>query len=301
MKRRINTIRTLAITLAIVFAGALGGHVGQPAATGPFLGAKYAEAKGVDALDTVYQGVVVVAKAGGDFTSITAALNSITNNSADNLYLVWVAPGVYTETVTMKDFVDIEGSGEKTTRITFPGSGAFNTATVRGANNAELRFLTVENTGGNTYATAIYNSGASPSLLYVTVTASGASSTNRGMYNFFGSSPTISNATISASGGSSTYGLLKSSSSPTITNVTVSASGGTVGNYGVRNDISSPTMSNVTVSASGGSTNYGVYNSNGSPTMTDLFVSASGGNSYGVRNDSSSHHQGERDKWEWWH
>src|SRR5882672_11271321 len=46
-----------------------------------------------------YQNVIVVARSGGDFTSVQEALNSITDNSPTNRYLVWVAPGIYTETV----------------------------------------------------------------------------------------------------------------------------------------------------------------------------------------------------------
>ena len=54
-----------------------------------------------------YGNVVVVAKSGGDYTSIQAALTDITGVSDTNRYLVWVAPGIYTETVTMKQYVDL--------------------------------------------------------------------------------------------------------------------------------------------------------------------------------------------------
>src|SRR5438132_3996437 len=93
--------------------------------------------------------VVTVAKSGVAFTSIQAALNTITDNSAANRYVIRVAPGAYTETVTMKPYVDIEGSGELTTKISFTGSASTSAGTVTGADNAELRSLTVENTGGN--------------------------------------------------------------------------------------------------------------------------------------------------------
>src|SRR5947208_9693622 len=49
-----------------------------------------------------YANVIVVARSGGDFTSVAKALGSISDNSPTNRYLVWVAPGIYTETVTMK-------------------------------------------------------------------------------------------------------------------------------------------------------------------------------------------------------
>ena len=72
---------------------------------------------------TSYQQVVVVAKSGGDFTTIQAALDSITDASATKRYLVWVAPGVYNERVTMKQYVDIEGANTTLTRITYGGFG----------------------------------------------------------------------------------------------------------------------------------------------------------------------------------
>jgi len=246
-------------------------------------------ADGVDNVAAAYQNVKSVAKSGGDFTTITAALNSITDASTSNRYLVRVAPGVYNERVTMKPFVDIEGAGELTTTITFAGSAAF-TGTLLGANDAELRFLTVENTGGTSYAIAIYdNSGAAPRLTHVTASASGGTY-NYGVANST-SSPRMTDVSASASGGSVSYGVFNiSTSSPRMTDVSASASGGT-DNRGVYNNSSSPTMTNVTASASGGTYSYGVFNfSSSSPTMTGVSASASGGttSNYGVYNDSSS-------------
>lgn len=135
-----------------------------------------------------YANVVIVAQSGGDFTTIGAALGGIANASDRNRYLVKVMPGVYSERVTMNPYVDIEGAGELTTRITYTGCVSSATGTVVGASNAELRFVTVENTGGNAYATAIYYGSASRRLTHVTTRASGGMD-SYGTYNL--SSPTI--------------------------------------------------------------------------------------------------------------
>lgn len=259
-----------------------------------------------------YANVVVVAKSGGDFTSIQGALDSITA-SASNPYLVWVAPGVYTETVTMKEWVDIEGSGEGVTKITYSGNTSYETGTVVGANNTELRFMTVENTGGELNAVAIYNSSVSPRLIHVTANASGgdfnigvsnngssplmsnmtASASgdghNEGVFNNAGSSSLMSNVTASASGGNLNYGVYNQGSSPTMSIVIASASGGSR-NYGVyTRDSSAPTISNVTASATGDGENYGVFNEESSPTMLNVTASTSGaGENYGVYNFRAS-------------
>ena len=240
-------------------------------------------------LYTAYKNVLVVTTSGGHYNSITAALNSITDNSPTNHYLIFVAPGTYTETVTMKQYVDIEGAGELTTKITQVGSPSPSTGTVVGANNAELRFLTVENTGGNFDAIAIYSISVSPRLTNVTASASGGTISTIGVYNFNPSSPTMTKVIATASGGIETYGVYNGSSSPTMTNVTATASGGT-SNYGVHNNSSSPTMTNVTATASGGTDNYGVYNGySSSSMMTNVTATASGGtNNYGVSNYASS-------------
>ena len=215
---------------------------------------------------TSYQNMVIVAKSGGDFTSIQAALDSITDASDDNRYLVYVAPGIYSEQVMMKQFVDIEGAGELTTKITFTGSDDKYTGTVVGADNAELRFLAVENTGGKTYAKAIYNHEASPRLTHVTASASGGNICI-GVYNYF-SSPTMKDVTVSAKNGTSNYGVHNDyDSSPKMTNMAIRASGGTK-SYGVYNSASSVTMTNVTVSSSGGTENFGIFNNATSGSYT---------------------------------
>ena len=121
-------------------------HAGNDG-SGSGLDADLLDGEHADAFQRHHQNMVVVAKSGGDYTSIQAALDAITDASEINGYLVWVAPGVYIEQVTMKPYVDIEGAGELTTVVSYGGSYAPFTGTLVGADNAELRFLTVKNTG----------------------------------------------------------------------------------------------------------------------------------------------------------
>lgn len=122
--------------------------------------------------------VITVAKQGGDFSTIGAALASITTASASNPYLVRVGPGEFNEQVTMKAFVDIEGSGTGMTLIKTTAQDDPSKGTVIGASNAQLRNLTVKCLGpGAGYATGFaVPAGASASLrnVQVIVQAAGA-------------------------------------------------------------------------------------------------------------------------------
>jgi hypothetical protein len=127
---------------------------------------------GLDSTDfaaTAYKRTVVVSPVGTaaqNGTALKNALAGITNASATNPYLLKIEPGVYdlgsSDTpLTMKEWVDVEGSGEGVTTLTATGSATDHaTGTVVGAGDSELRFLTAKNTGGATYAVAIYYGGA---------------------------------------------------------------------------------------------------------------------------------------------
>ncbi len=254
--------------------------------------------------------IVIVAKSGGDFNNISAALDSISDASETLHYLVKVMPGVYNERVTMKPFVDIEGSGELSTKITYTGSTDLFTGTVIGADHAELRFLSVENTGGGDIesAVAIFNGSASPTLTHITASASGLYD-NRAVFNNY-STPVITEATINASGGNKSSGIYNLSSPAKVTRTSISVSDGMTNigiengsgshatlmyvavevdggntNIGVSNDSSVPTMRNVTVDTKGGQYNYAVSNARSSVLITDSLLKASDGvNNYGLYN-----------------
>jgi len=132
--------------------------------------------------DPGYANVIVVAKSGGDFDSIQGALDSIADATSENRYLVWVAPGIYSEKVEMNSWVDIEGAGQKLTTIKSEGSPTPASATVIAAAHSELRFLTVSNTGGDALSIAILSEVDDFSINRVMILASGASVLDRGIY-----------------------------------------------------------------------------------------------------------------------
>ncbi len=212
--------------------------------------------------------VVTVSAKGGDFTDPVMAINSITNATADNPYLVFIGPGVYTiiQTFAMKPFVNIAGAGQDATTLTgaISSNDPETSAIVTGANNATISNLTIENKGLAGYSIALYNNNSSPVIHEVTVTAS------RGTY---------------------IYGVLNTnSSSPNMTDVVATATSRGIESYGVYNSFSSPKMMNVAATGSGEFASYGVYNSSSSPSMTYVTATAFGNGYYnvGVYNSSSS-------------
>lgn len=67
-----------------------------------------------------YANVIIVATSGGDFTDPVQAMESITNASATNPYLIKIMPGIYdlgVTTILAKGYVDIEGSGKNVTKL----------------------------------------------------------------------------------------------------------------------------------------------------------------------------------------
>jgi hypothetical protein len=108
-----------------------------------------------------------VAPAGAQYTSIQAAINAAAAvATATQHYLVKIAPGTYNEQITLKDYVDVEGSGRRTTRIQwnagkptvtvgayaeFRQVGIFNTtAGAFPANGAVVVLQTAQSAAGNT-------------------------------------------------------------------------------------------------------------------------------------------------------
>ena len=119
-------------------------------------------ADGVDNEGGDYDHVITVSPSGGDFTSVAAALSSISGSSSTNRYLVWVGPGVYTETAlsSVPAYVHLRGAGPNATVVTSsrtagsPGNAA---ATVDLLEDSGISDMTVRNTGTGTFGIALYS------------------------------------------------------------------------------------------------------------------------------------------------
>jgi len=57
--------------------------------------------------------VKVVSSSGGNYTPIQSAIDAITDATTTKRYLVLICPGVYAETITCKDYVDLLGWGSE--------------------------------------------------------------------------------------------------------------------------------------------------------------------------------------------
>ena len=208
-----------------------------------------------------------------------------------------IEPGIYDIGISsfeMKSFVDIEGSGELVTTIR--GNIDSDTAgVVVGADNAELRFLTVEHTGTSTYSIAIYNNAVSPRITGVTAMADQGTGIASGITNTNAASPTISTVRVSAtsSGTGQTRAISNSGgSSPIMIDVTVQAS--SLGQSAAIHNTdtnTTPLMKNVVATATSGTWVMGCWNSSSAaPIMIDSTFTASGGSSFnhGIYKDLSA-------------
>jgi hypothetical protein len=215
--------------------------------------------------------------------ALLAALASITTASASNPWLLKIEPGIYdvgAASLVMKPFVDVEGSGETVTRITGAGSASSSVGTVQGADNAELRFLSVESVGG-AFATALLLDGVSTSLGRVTALATGGATESRGIGISNAASPLLRDVTASASSvaGNSRGISVRSLSTPRLAGVTAASLAGNAESVGIYYDGGSALeLHEVRASATGApaGANRAVYGNNASLEAVDLVASAYG-------------------------
>jgi hypothetical protein len=186
-----------------------------------------------------YKRTVIVSPVGTNAQNGQAlldALASITDASASKPYLLYIEPETYdlgNRALQMKPYVDIEGSGELNTTIVSSVSqdaNGLDHGTVQGADNSEMRFLTVQNTSTPTGANiriAVLNNDASPRLTHMSAEATGGGngSINIGVSIEGDSATTMSDVTATASGPGRNAGVQTIAGSTTIKHSKLSATG----------------------------------------------------------------------------
>jgi len=184
----------------------------------------------------------------GDYELLSAALASITDASATKPYVIKMAPGVYTEeeNVPMKNYVDVEGSGQGITTIKCECSGSDGDDSVRGSTisigevNTAIRQITIEN-AGSPFGNAIHsnqnsNLTWSVSIADVTTKATGATTRATGI-DAKNSTLKLRNVTASAQGATFNYGIKSNNSFVTIETAKATASGGPGSGLGINTGI----------------------------------------------------------------
>jgi hypothetical protein len=91
---------------------------------------------------------VQVQPGGQTFSTISAALASITDASQKKQYVCYIGPGIYPETVACKSWVFLQGDSSDSTFVTAPAVTDFNAkGTVLAASNSAIQNLAVTSTG----------------------------------------------------------------------------------------------------------------------------------------------------------
>jgi hypothetical protein len=99
---------------------------------------------------------IVVAKSGGDFTSIGAALASITTSfPCPAVFVIDVLPGTYNEDVQMKSCVHLRGAGADAVHVV--GTGIQNTLEIINQGVVEISGIEISN--GANFASGLYVEG----------------------------------------------------------------------------------------------------------------------------------------------
>jgi pectin methylesterase-like acyl-CoA thioesterase len=102
---------------------------------------------------------------GATFPTIGAALASITDASQQKQYLLTLSPGTFDETVTLKPWCYLYGSGQDQTVVTAPPTpDQYGRGTIITASNSSVSNMTVSCMGGSwgQWSTALNIGGSSP-------------------------------------------------------------------------------------------------------------------------------------------
>ncbi|MEM7358257.1 MAG: hypothetical protein AAF431_04135 [Pseudomonadota bacterium] len=211
--------------------------------------------------------IVTVAPENADFDNLLTALGSITDASASNPYVIYLAPGVYNVGIfglNMKSYVDIIGSGPRQSYILGDRTGPENVnldALVKGADNSTLSNLTVQNKPSAQFDNGTYQTGLANT-------------------NTTGSSNLIDVA-IELEDGANQYGIRLADPDATtiLRNVKITLTGSMGLPIGIYNGSGESRISHadVSVTSAGTAGGFGVFNLTGTTKISDSNIATIGG------------------------
>jgi len=250
--------------------------------------------------------VVTVAKSGGDFTSVQDAIDSITDADMTKPYLVWIAPGVYTEQVEMAPYIHLQGAGRGVTILS--DTIAPPDATLELASSTTVRDLTVVNESitdgvailGGTAVTYVQVHGvaamgrAQTRSMAVLLTdmdteveffdvwfeSYGASEENKGLQVESGAEAMVRDSVIEAVGGNYAYGLVAQGVDTQVDCISVEivAEEANSACYGLRVEMDAEVyLQGGLVEGATAQEVYGIYNEYGNLETRDVEVDAEEG------------------------
>jgi hypothetical protein len=217
--------------------------------------------------------------------ALLSALDNITNSTAAHPMMVKIEPGIYDldgRSLLMKPYVDIEGSGEGSTTIASAVDSGY--GVVVGADNAELRFLSLRNSSTAALAVGFSLDSTSPRVSHVTAFAGGAA-VNYAIRAASGS-PVFDHVTAIASGGSQTVALNVLGGLVTARDSTFRAADGDGANEAVLGSYSGETVIVRSTMSASGPLAIGFRSFNGAHLFTDVSITAtsSDGTSWAIYN-----------------
>ncbi len=198
---------------------------------------------------------------------IVAALAAILDNGPARPYLIKIEPGVYDfgpQSLFMKPWVDIEGSGHDITTFLAQGKPDFAIGTVVTASNAELRQLTVKTLGaGHEAAVGIVVQTPNSRITDVAIESTGANLGCDGVLVRFVET-TLTRVSIFASGSTTTTGVaVESGASAVLDNVEVEVRNATSINRSIlvlnNQNHNSLDVRNSRLESHGGNNSFGIH------------------------------------------
>jgi hypothetical protein len=222
--------------------------------------------------------------------TLLAAMNSITLATSTRPYLLKIEPGNYNlngQSLVLKPYVDVEGSGERNTVIQ---TNTAITGTVIGASNSEIRFVGISNTGTGQNGTAragisVLSGTTNFSVFKVSIVSNGSATDLQGILNR--GNTKVKSTTLTVAGGSNNIGISNQEGELVVADSTINAVGVGATNYGILSDSGIMTVTNLAANAVGQNANNLGLSISGNVTVANSTFYAVGANSLGVIVNSS--------------